>query len=95
MQETNIILVPEERLNSYEQKLDKLEAILEEKQEQEFLNRWIEGSKVPDLLNISNRTWQKWRNQKVIPFSQYGRQIWVKLADIEAFLLKNHLKKAA
>ena len=43
------------------------------------------------IMNISKRTCQIWRDKNVIPYSQIGAKIYYKLSDILT-LLENHKK---
>ena len=45
------------------------------------------------LMNISKRTAQKWRNKKIIEFSQVGNKIYYRLSDIKKLLNENYIKK--
>lgn len=54
---------------------------------------WIESSVARKMLNISEKTWQTYRNQRIIPFSQFGRKIYVKRSDIENFMNANLITK--
>ncbi len=47
-----------------------------------FKATWIESKEVPKMLGISAKTWQNWRDRKVIPFSQFGAKIYVNINDI-------------
>lgn len=38
------------------------------------------------LFGVSSKTWQNYRGQRLIPFSQIGRKIYVNRADLDAFL---------
>lgn len=53
---------------------------------------WIESEEGRKLLGVSSKTWQTYRDERVIPFSQFGRKIYVKKADIEAFLQSHTIK---
>ncbi len=41
----------------------------------------------------SQKTWQTYRDKRLIPFSQFGRKIYVKRADLEAFLEGNKIER--
>ncbi|MBJ2197639.1 DNA-binding protein [Muribaculaceae bacterium Isolate-113 (HZI)] len=43
------------------------------------------------LLGISPKTWQNYRDQRLIPFSQIGRKIYVNRADLDAFLRQHRI----
>ena len=47
---------------------------------------WIESEAARKLLGISPKTWQNYRDQRLIPFSQIGRKIYVNRADLDTFL---------
>lgn len=47
---------------------------------------------VCQILGISLRTEQTWRDQKRISFSQLGRKIFYQRADLNDFLDKHHIK---
>jgi excisionase family DNA binding protein len=46
----------------------------------------ISSKDVPAYLGISRKTWQTYRDRKLIPFSQTGRKIWVRRSDLDAFV---------
>jgi hypothetical protein len=50
---------------------------------QEFMN----------LMNISKRTAQEWRNKDIIKFSQVGNKIYYRLSDIQKLLNDNYNSK--
>jgi excisionase family DNA binding protein len=43
------------------------------------------------MLGVSAKTWQTYRDERRIPFSQFGRKIYVKRADLEAFMEKHYI----
>jgi len=46
---------------------------------------------VKAILHISTKQFQKMRQDKVIPFSQTGRKIYVKKSDLEDYIQKNRI----
>lgn len=50
---------------------------------QEFIN----------LMNISKRTAQEWRNKKIIEYSQVGNKLYYSLSDIKKLLNENYNTK--
>ena len=52
---------------------------------------WIESEAARKLLGVSPKTWQNHRDQRLIPFSQIGRKIYVNRADLDAFLRKHRI----
>jgi len=54
---------------------------------------FIDNEEFMDLMRVSKRTAQKWRDEGLIAFSQVGNKIYYRMEDID-LLLKNHLIKA-
>jgi hypothetical protein len=44
------------------------------------------------MLGVCKKTWQDYRDKKLIPYSQFGRKIYIKRSDLEAFMQKNYIK---
>jgi len=64
--------------------LQELQKSTEDQKSQSI--EWINSTDVPSYLGISRRSWQNYRDKKLIPFSQIGRKIWVKRSDLDQFL---------
>ena len=45
-------------------------------------SEWIESTEARKMLGICPKTWQIYRDKRVIPFVQFGRKIMVKKADL-------------
>lgn len=86
-------IVPQSFLNKMVEKIESLETILRGRSEQEVNSQWIESVKIPKLLGISPKTWQTYRDKRLIPFSQIGSKIYVKRADLDQFM-ESHCIKA-
>jgi len=65
---------------------------LRDKAENPLKDRWLDNQEMMQILKISRRTLQTYRDEKVIPFSQVGSKIYYKAADVEKFLKKNYKK---
>lgn len=85
-------VVPQSFLNKIEEKIDTLENILREKSDQEINSQWIESVKIPKILGISQKTWQTYRDKRLIPFSQIGSKIFVKRADLQNFMESHYIE---
>jgi len=85
-------VVPQSFLNKMEEKMETLENILRYKSEQEINSQWIESVKIPKLLCISQKTWQTYRDKRLIPFSQIGSKIFVKRADLDKFMKDHYIE---
>ena len=54
---------------------------------------FVDNQQFLQLMKVSKRTAQTWRDEGKISFSQVGAKIYYKLSDIET-LLKQHYNKA-
>ena len=88
-----LYLMPQEVLQDLQTKLANLEMLIAKRNADDTAAEWIESSRARRLLGVSPRTWQNIRDQRRIPFAQFGRKIFVKRADFEAFM-NNHLIKS-
>ncbi len=82
-------LIPEGELNILKQDISDIKTILKTRPEEQFRFTWIESKNVPALLGISHKTWQNWRDKRIIPFSQFGAKIYVRLSDLNDLLEAN------
>lgn len=87
--EGTLVLIPKKQLDDISASLNELKALVKNTAKRSASAEWIESTEARKLLGVSQRTWQNYRDSKVLPFSQFGRKIYVKKADIEAFL-ENH-----
>ena len=53
---------------------------------------WLDNKDVCNILRISSRQLQNYRDQGVIPFSQFGNKIYYRWVDIEAHLMRHYNK---
>lgn len=93
--ETQIQLtaISESRLQSMEAAIQEIKTAIFSSKEEEIQSQWLESEEARKQLNVSKKTWQQYRNRKALPFSQFGRKIYVKRSDIEAFLQRNIIHK--
>ena len=54
---------------------------------------WLDNKQVCELLKISSRTLQTYRDTGVLPYSQIGRKCYYKVTDIEQFVNQALTKK--
>lgn len=86
-----MLLIPQEEWQSLHEKLDRLTDMVEKTQRGSSTPDWLESEEARKLLGISPKTWQNYRDQRLIPFSQIGRKIYVNHADIDNFLHKHRI----
>lgn len=86
-----MVMLPQEEWQSLNDKLDRLAEMIENRNASDRDTEWLESEAARKLLGVSTKTWQNYRDQRVIPFSQIGRKIYVNQADIDNFLHKHRI----
>lgn len=86
-----MLVVPQEEWQSRHDKLDRLTELIERSQNVNSGSEWIESDEARKLLGVSQKTWQNYRDQRLISFSQIGRKIYVNRADLDTFLRKHRI----
>lgn len=76
----------DELINEVRELKRELKSTLGERLKEEAKSIWIESEEARKMLGVSQRTWQAIRDRRDIPFSQYGRKIYVKVEDIDEFI---------
>ncbi len=78
----------------YQELAKKLDAINERlgKKEYEPKEKWLDNQEFMQVLRISKRTAQHYRDSGLIAFSQIGGKVYYRLTDIEE-LLNSHYEK--
>ena len=89
--ELQMAVVPQNWLDELTEKLESVKSLLEEKTEEEINSQWVESTVARKLLGVSQKTWQTYRDERRIPFSQFGRKIYVKREDLETFMESHYI----
>ncbi len=84
-------MVPEEELRNLHDTLEQIIDLITRRNADDSSSEWIESEAARKLLDISPKTWQNYRDQRLIPFSQIGRKIYVNRADFDAFLRSHRI----
>jgi len=89
----NVITIESE---AFQQIVNRLEAISTKLNQQKdttpLSDVWMDNQDVCELLHISKRTLQHYRDSGKLPFSQIGAKIYYKASDIDTFLQNNYSK---
>lgn len=88
----SLVVLPESEWNGIKDLLNEVKDTLQTKSEAEIKAMWLESTEARKMLGVSAKTWQDYRDKRIIPFSQFGRKIYVRRGDIEAFLDKHCIK---
>jgi hypothetical protein len=77
-------------LQAFADRIEKMVRRLENRYSNFGLNnRWLDNQEVMQLLKISPRTLQSYRDQGILPFTRLGGKIYYKASDVEAILEAN------
>ena len=87
-----MVVLPKTAWEGLTSEIRELKNILQRKAEDEVNNQWIESTQARKMLGVSPKTWQTYRDERRIPFSQFGRKIYVKMADLEAFMEAHYIQ---
>lgn len=82
----------EEEVQEIKQRLDAFTTEVRNKQRTEPDQVWYDNQEFLQIMNISKRTAQSWRDEGIISFSQVGSKIYYRFSDIEELLNKNYKK---
>lgn len=88
----SVVVLPQTEWEGIKGLLNEVKETLQTKSTEEINGQWIESADARKMLGVSAKTWQDYRDKRVIPFSQFGRKIYVRRADIEAFMQQHYIK---
>ena len=86
-----MVVVPQEVWENVTSNIQEIKTLFQKRNEEEESSKWIESSEARKMLGVSQKTWQTYRDTRVIPFSQFGRKIYVKRADRERFMQRHYI----
>jgi RecG-like helicase len=89
----NFVVIEESKLNQLFDDLAEIKKAINTEKEESLVNQWLQSETVRKMLGVCPKTWQDYRDKKVIPFSQFGRKIYIKKTDLDAFMQKNYIKQ--
>ena len=86
-----MVVLPQTEWEAIKGKIDEVASLVVDRNTSEANSEWIESSEARKKLGVSQTTWQNLRDERKIPFSQFGRKIYVKKADLEAFMEAHYI----
>ena len=89
----NFTVIEEEKLEKLFSEISEIRSAIKNQNEESLSNQWIQSETARKTLGVCRKTWQDYRDKKIIPFSQFGRKIYIKKADLESFMMKNYIKQ--
>lgn len=88
---TLLFVVPEEEWRNLHATLEQIIDLITRRNADDSSSEWIESEAARKILGVSPKTWQNYRDQRLIPFSQIGRKIYVNRTDLDAFLRSHRI----
>lgn len=88
---TLLFVVPEEEWRYLHATLEQIIDLITRRNADDLGHEWIESETARKILGVSPKTWQNYRDQRLIPFSQIGRKIYVNRADLDTFLRQHRI----
>ena len=89
-----MVVLPESAWEGVKADIQDLKELLTKKSTEETGNEWIESIEARKMLGVSPKTWQTYRDRRIIPFAQIGRKILVKKSDLEAFMQEHYISSS-
>ena len=83
----------EKMFKEIQEQLKNLTVILKEKQKMNPEDLFCDNQEFMQIMNISKRTAQLWRDTGYIGFSQLGNKIYYRITDIQNLLNENYNPK--
>lgn len=86
-----MIMVPEEEWRTLHDTLEQIIDLITRRDADDSNCEGIESDDACKILRVSPKTWQNYRDKRIIPFSQIGRKIYVNRSDLDTFLRKHRI----
>lgn len=90
-QTTTMVMLPQTEWEGVKSDLQELKELVRVKSSEELNAQWIESTEARKLLGVSQKTWQGYRDRRIIPFTQVGRKIYVNRADLNKFMQDHYI----
>ena len=90
-QTTTMVMLPQTEWEGVKSDLQELKELVRAKSDEELNSQWIESTQARQLLGVSQKTWQGYRDRRIIPFTQVGRKIYVRRADLNKFMQDHYI----
>ena len=85
------VLIPEEDWKELLEEVKELKEMLIDKRRMEDGSKWLDAKEAREFLGVSAKTFQTWRDKRLFPFTQFGKKLYFRVSDIDAFL-ESHMK---
>lgn len=83
------IILPKEQYHELLERMDQIKSFLTQKQKDPD-DVFLDNQEFLQLMNISKRTAQTWRDEGIISYSQIGSKIYYRMSDVQKLLNSNY-----
>jgi len=88
----DVVLLSSQQYQDLLKRLDQIQSQISNKQKSP-VDTFIDNQEFIQIMYVSKRTAQSWRDEGIISFSQIGSKIYYRMSDVQA-LLDKHYKPA-
>lgn len=86
-----MVMLPQSVWEGVQNDLQEVKKLLKVKSADEVNKQWVESTEARKMLGVSQKTWQTYRDKRIIPFSQVGRKIYVRRSDLQKFMESHYI----
>ena len=86
--EKKILIIDEKKFDALMEKVELLCNILPVNKEVSRED-YLDSKEVMRVLGICQKTWQTYRDKKIIPYTKISRKVYVKRSDLDKFMQSN------
>lgn len=88
-----MVVLPKNEWESIKMAVYDMKELLQGRASSGASGEWLESTEARKILGVSPKTWQTYRDRRLISFAQFGRKIMVKRADLEAFMNAHYISR--
>ena len=93
-EESIFAIVPKSKLDWIESVLQQVQQVMNNNTRTSKLeDEWVSSEEARKVLGVSPKTWQSYRDKRLLEFAQIGRKILVRKSSLEAFLAEHTINK--
>lgn len=89
-----MVILPQSAWEGVQTDIQDLKELLTKKSTEATEKEWIDSVEARKMLKVSPKTWQTYRDRRIIPFAQIGRKILVKKSDLDAFMQDHYISSS-
>lgn len=88
-----VITIESQAFKEIQGHLKEIREELDKTKHQSLEDTWLKSKQVQKILGVSQKTWQTYRDKKLIKFTQIGQKIYVRASWLEEFMEKYKIQE--